>query len=82
MTEFTITTNEREVKFFHTADDEAGKTSYLWCDLNGKEGTLGQQCMKLMRGHSAMTAIEVTEKNARRQAREWLKAEFADDENF
>lgn len=80
MTEFTIKTAARAVTFFHTADDTEGKTGYLWADTNGKKGTLGEQCMKFKDGVGI--AIEVTEGNARRKAREWLKAQAEEDSDF
>lgn len=74
--EFTINAYGQSFKFFHLADDAEGKKSALWVNSNGKEGTLGEQCMKPLRGQIGVsTSIEVTEKNARDKARRWLKAQ-------
>ena len=72
MTTFTIESKKfgRTITFTHFADDAEGKTSCLWADMNGKEGTLGDQCMN--RGFRG-TALRVTEKNARRVAYQWLR---------
>ena len=72
MTTFTIRSIKlsRVQTFTHFANDAEGKTSCLWANTNGKEGTLGDQCMS--RGFRG-TALRVTEKNARRVAYQWLR---------
>lgn len=71
MSTFTIESKKfgRTITFTHFADDDERKTSHLWADTNGKEGTLGDQCMN--RGYIG-SALIVTEKNARRVAYQWL----------
>lgn len=71
--QFTINSKKFGVKitFTHFADE--GKTSYLWANTNGMEGTLGNQCMK-----PTGSAIKVTEKNARRIAHAWIERNFAE----
>lgn len=77
---FTINSKKYGVSltFTHFADDDEGKTSAMWVNTNGKEGTLGEQCMKPMRKQFGMTSIEVTEKNARRKARAWIERNYGD----